>query len=413
MKQTGHTLSIVIPALNEEAAIGSTIERCLEARAEIIEGSGVASVEIIVVSDGSTDRTEEIARGYPDVAVLAFERNRGYGAAIKCGFEFGRGDLLAFLDADGTCDPRVFAALCRAIDEQDADVVLGSRMGPGSEMPWTRSLGNLLFASLLGVLSKHSVRDTASGMRVVRRASLADLYPLPDGLHFTPAMSGRVLLEDKLELVEVPMPYAERLGQSKLSVIRDGLRFFQVIAQAAMCYRPARPLLILAAALGVLTLVVGSGPASFYLGRGRLEEWMVYRILFSALLATIVALLVCAAVVAEHIAAAAYERPAAAAGLTGWIARLFTPRSRRLGGAALTAAAVFVAWPGMVEYATSGQVEMHWSRAVLASLLLVVAAMLGITTFLLNMVGLIRARRGPTEALRPPDRIRRVAAAPS
>ena len=86
MKHSGHRLSIVIPALNEEASIGSTIERCLAARAEIIEGSGVESVEIVVVSDGSTDRTEEIARRYPGVAVLVFERNRGYGAAIKCGF---------------------------------------------------------------------------------------------------------------------------------------------------------------------------------------------------------------------------------------------------------------------------------------------------------------------------------------
>ena len=132
MKPTSHSLTIVIPALNEEAAIGETIERCLEARDYICDAGGLDAVEIIVVSDGSTDGTERIARSYPDVTVLTFEQNRGYGAAIKCGFAHGHGSLVSFLDADGTCDPTVFAQLCRAIRDEGADVALGSRMGPES-----------------------------------------------------------------------------------------------------------------------------------------------------------------------------------------------------------------------------------------------------------------------------------------
>ena len=126
-----HVLTIVIPALNEEEAIGDTLRRTLEARAHITANSPVRDVDIVVVSDGSTDRTEEIAKSFDDVTVLVFEKNRGYGAAIKCGFEHGRGDLVSFLDADGTCDPKTFAELCRALDEQRADLVLGSRMGAG------------------------------------------------------------------------------------------------------------------------------------------------------------------------------------------------------------------------------------------------------------------------------------------
>lgn len=177
------------------------------------------------MSDGSTDRTESIACGFPEVAVLAFARNRGYGAAIKAGFEHARGDLLAFMDADGTCDPRVFASLCQVLDREKADVVLGSRMGPESSMPRIRSIGNTLFAWILGILSRRAIQDTASGMRVIRRSALRLLYPLPDGMHFTPAISARVLLEDELRLAEVPMAYAERRGESKLSVTRDGVRF--------------------------------------------------------------------------------------------------------------------------------------------------------------------------------------------
>ena len=159
MAESSHTLTIVIPALNEQDAIGATIERCLEAREH------------------------------------TFEINRGYGAAIQCGFAYSRGDLVAFLDADGTCDPLLFADFCRALDEEHADLVLGSRMGADSRMPMVRTIGNTLFAWLLGALSRRLVEDTASGMRVIRRSCLGDLYPLPEGLHFTPAMSARVLIE--------------------------------------------------------------------------------------------------------------------------------------------------------------------------------------------------------------------------
>ena len=120
------SLTIVIPALDEEESIGSTIERCIDAVDHIRENSRVREIDIVVVNDGSSDRTEEIALSFRDVTVIGFDRNRGYGAAIKCGFDHGRGGLVGFLDADGTCDPRFFAELCRGIHERDADIALGS-----------------------------------------------------------------------------------------------------------------------------------------------------------------------------------------------------------------------------------------------------------------------------------------------
>ena len=82
--------------------------------------------------------------------MIVFEQNRGYGAAIKEGFRQGRGSLVGFIDADGTCDPRYFAEMCRVALEEEADIVLGSRMGPDSKMPSVRKLGNRLYALLLG-----------------------------------------------------------------------------------------------------------------------------------------------------------------------------------------------------------------------------------------------------------------------
>jgi hypothetical protein len=407
-----HVLTIVIPALNEEEAIGDTLRRTLEARAYIVANSPVRDVDVVVVSDGSSDRTEEIAKSFEDVTVLVFEKNRGYGAAIKCGFEHGRGDLVSFLDADGTCDPKTFADLCRALEEQRADLVLGSRMGPGSEMPLVRTIGNRIFAWILGALSKRLVQDTASGMRVIRRDALDSLYPLPDGLHFTPAMSARALLEDKLHLVEVPMPYSERVGRSKLSVVKDGVRFLTVILRAAVAHRPSRPLLLAAGALALAALAVAFQPVAWWLQHGELREPMIYRVMLASLLGSLAAIVVCSAAVSERTAALVHRRAIASVGVTGLLERLLSRGVRRWSIAALLVAAFASSWPGLVQYVTTGQVDMHWSRAMLSSLLVVVAAVLGVTSFLIRMLELVAGQLLEPRATRPPDRIRpaRVAA---
>src|SRR5688572_31349454 len=98
----GESFSIVVPAYNEQGAVVATLERALEAA----RGLDVGPVEVILVDDGSTDKTAELAAGVPGVRVLRHERNRGYGAAIKTGFAAAKGSWLGFLDADGTCDPR-------------------------------------------------------------------------------------------------------------------------------------------------------------------------------------------------------------------------------------------------------------------------------------------------------------------
>ncbi|MHC4083150.1 MAG: glycosyltransferase family 2 protein, partial [Planctomycetota bacterium] len=129
-------LLITIPALNEEEAIASSIERCLDARQHIIDHSPVDEVEVTVVSDGSTDRTVEIAGRYKDrIKLIVFETNRGYGAAITEAWMRSDADLLGFLDADGTCDPVHFGRFCTELIEHEVDVVLGSRLNRESRMP--------------------------------------------------------------------------------------------------------------------------------------------------------------------------------------------------------------------------------------------------------------------------------------
>ena len=147
------TLSVVIPALNEENAIADIIERILAVKGAVAE-VGVAELELIVVDDGSQDRTAQIIASYPDVILIQHQTNQGYGAAIKTGFRQAKGDLLAFLDADGTYPPEFFPQLCRPLVEGQADLVIGSRMsGADSEMPLVRRIGNIIFASLVSIIS--------------------------------------------------------------------------------------------------------------------------------------------------------------------------------------------------------------------------------------------------------------------
>ena len=234
-----NVLSVVIPAYNEEGGIAEIIERVLSIRPRLAD-VGVSDLELIVVDDGSCDRTADIAAGYPDVRLICQPVNRGYGAALKTGFSSARGNLLGFLDADGTYPPEHFPNLCRVALDEEADLVVGSRMaGADSEMPLVRRVGNLVFANLVSLLGNHRVSDSSSGMRIIRKEALPRLYPLPDGLNFTPVMSTRALHEE-ISWVEVPIPYKERVGRSKLSVVRDGTRFLYTIVWTALNYNPVR-----------------------------------------------------------------------------------------------------------------------------------------------------------------------------
>jgi glycosyltransferase involved in cell wall biosynthesis len=295
-------LLIAIPALNEEDSIVSIIERSMEARRYITEHSSVTAVDITVISDGSTDRTVERALRFKDqIKCIIFPKNKGYGAAIKQAWMESDADLLGFLDADGTCEPKFFADLCRHMVEKKADVVLGCRLNADSEMPVIRRFGNIIFASLLSVLSSSRVRDTASGMRVVRRESLRRIFPLPDGLHFTPSMSARAMLSEGVKICEVDMPYHEREGESKLRAIRDGLRFLKVILEVAFLYRPMRPLEILGALFFLAAAALMTSPTLFYLQRHSVLEWMIYRFVAADLCGMAGVLCVCASSIAERI----------------------------------------------------------------------------------------------------------------
>lgn len=247
-------LSVIIPAYNEEHGIAEIACRVLAVGPDL-KKAGIDQLELLVVDDGSKDKTAEVASKITGVNLICHPQNKGYGAALKTGFSKASGELIGFLDADGTYPPEYFPQLCLAA-LNGVDLVIGSRMaGEDSQMPVTRRIGNFFFATLLTLLSRQKVTDSASGMRVFKREILERIYPLPDGLNLTPVMSTRALHEG-ISIGEVPIPYSERVGRSKLSVIHDGRIFLQSMVWTALSYNPVRILGLLGlGGLGAAALV--------------------------------------------------------------------------------------------------------------------------------------------------------------
>jgi glycosyltransferase involved in cell wall biosynthesis len=238
------TLSIVIPAYNEESGIADIIERVLAVQDDL-NNTGVDNLELLVVDDGSKDQTAQITRNLAHqsetLRLICHPENRGYGAALKTGFSEAQGELIGFLDADGTYPPEYFPQLCQSAIN-GSDLVIGSRMiGAESQMPLTRRVGNFFFARLVSLLGRQQITDSASGMRVFKKEVLDQIYPLPDGLNLTPVMSTKAIHEEVV-MSEVPIPYSERVGSSKLSVVRDGSLFLQSIIWTVLTYNPVRVL---------------------------------------------------------------------------------------------------------------------------------------------------------------------------
>jgi glycosyltransferase involved in cell wall biosynthesis len=301
-------LSVIIPAYNEEHGIAEIIHRVLSVVPDL-KKAGIDQLELLVVDDGSGDGTAEVASKILGVNLIRHPRNKGYGAALKTGFSKANGNLIGFLDADGTYPPEYFPQLCRAA-LNGTDLVIGSRMaGEDSEMPITRRVGNFFFASLLTVLGRQKVTDSASGMRVFKREILEHVYPLPDGLNLTPVMSTRALHEG-IKITEIPIPYSERVGRSKLSVIRDGRVFLQSMVWTALSYNPVRILGLLG--LGGISLagLVFLGLVGARLsGITALGPWGVVA-LFGALISAVVGIDVFAlGVTFNYLVSMFYKRP--------------------------------------------------------------------------------------------------------
>jgi len=222
-------LSIIIPCLNEEKAVATVLSRARDFRSRLGDAS-VSDLEVIVVDDGSTDRSAEEVRKFAEVRLVSNQSRLGYGGAIKKGIEHATGDLIAFYDMDHTYDPFDLVSLIEKLDEEGLHLVCGDRLSRCEKMPLTRQIGNTLFVATINMLFRQRVYDSCTGLRVFRR-ECRDFFSgadLPDNLNYSLAMTMHCLSKG-IPLGERPISYDRRIGRSKLSVLLDGPRFFATI----------------------------------------------------------------------------------------------------------------------------------------------------------------------------------------
>src|SRR5438552_6884731 len=238
-----YRVSVVIPCLNE----AETIAECVTSARRVLDEHALDG-EVIVVDNGSTDGSGELARAAG--ALVVDEPRRGYGSAYLAGLDVARGDYIVMVDADLTYD---FDEIPRFVQELDhgAQLVVGNRMQrirPGA-MPWLSRVGNPLLSGFLNVLHRTNVRDVHCGMRALRRDVLPLLNLRTVGMEFASEMVIRATRE-RLDVREIPIALHPRVGRSKLSPFRDGWRHLRVI----LVYNPTFLFLI----PGAVMLGVGS-----------------------------------------------------------------------------------------------------------------------------------------------------------
>jgi glycosyltransferase involved in cell wall biosynthesis len=215
-------VSVVIPCLDE----AETIAECVAQARAVLDEGGLTG-EVIVVDNGSTDGSGDLARAAG--ALVVEEPRRGYGSAYLAGLAVAQGDYIVMLDADLTYDFREIPRFVQSLDE-GAQLVVGDRMSsiaPGA-MPLLSRLGNPLLSGFLNVLHRTNIRDVHCGMRALRRDVLPALNLRTVGMEFASEMVIRATRE-RLDVREIPIELHPRVGSSKLSPFRDGWRHLRLI----------------------------------------------------------------------------------------------------------------------------------------------------------------------------------------
>lgn len=222
--QPEQKILVIIPAYNEEDSLGRVIRQIR---------TSTPAADIVVINDGSTDATPDIAEGYGAILV-SLPYNLGIGSAMQTGFMYAHDfhyDVAVQVDGDGQHDPSEIQALVDALQETEADVVVGSRYleDRGYITPWQRRIGIVMLASLISVIVRQRITDPTSGFRAMSRRAIyfcsSDYpfdYPEPEAIV--------VLKRAGLVVREIPVTMNPRYGgQSSITPLRSAYYMVKVI----------------------------------------------------------------------------------------------------------------------------------------------------------------------------------------
>jgi hypothetical protein len=216
----GQSITVIIPCLNEEAGI----ERVLRAMPEFVD-------EVIVVDNGSTDRTADVAISLG--AKVLHEEVRGYGRDYRRGFSRATSDLIVTLDGDHSYPVDGISYLLEAFLHLRVDFLNASRfpVQDRSAMSFKHKVGNLILSLAMSILFLRWVSDSQSGMWVLRRSILRDMKLEADGMAFSEEIKIEAIRHPRIRFGEISILYSSRLGEKKLNPWRDGFQNLAFLAR--------------------------------------------------------------------------------------------------------------------------------------------------------------------------------------
>lgn len=251
--------SVILPAYNEEEALPVMLE---EMRAL------PADVEVIVIDDGSTDRTAEVALAFP-CRLVQHTENSGKAEVVRTGIAMARSDRLVVIDADGTYPVDAIPRFIDALD--DHDVVMGSRIMNDNNMPALNRAGNWIFRTAIRQLYGFKPSDPLTGLYAIRKGVVEQMQLDSDGFGIETEIAAKASAL-RLTTLEIPIQYSERIGESKLRPFRDGYLILKTIGSLLMFYNPTLMFVLPGAAIFIGSLLLAGvlysgdvvvGPATF------------------------------------------------------------------------------------------------------------------------------------------------------
>ena len=239
-------VSIVVPAFNEEPAVGGLVQALR---------AGPAWHEIIVVDDGSSDATAERARE-AGATVVRHPYNKGNGAAVKTGIRRATGEFVLIVDGDGQHQAADAARIAARLGEYD--LVIGAR-STGTQATHARLLGNAALNRLAGYLTGRTIPDLTSGFRGARRSQFREfIHLLPNGFS-TPTTTTLAFIKAGYNVAFEPIEAAQRVGQSKIRLARDGAKFLLIVMKIVTLFSPFRVFL----PISLASFLLGAGYAAW------------------------------------------------------------------------------------------------------------------------------------------------------
>ena len=269
-------ISVVIPALNEQDAIAETVQRVQTT----LEAANLVPYEIIVVDDGSRDETGTRAAAV-GARVIRHPHNAGYGHSLKDGIRDARYDLIAITDADGTYPIESLPALVERYRD-GFDMIVGTRSGKHYRESLLKMPLRWILRMLVEWTASRPIPDVNSGLRVFRRSTVLGYFDhLCDTFSFTTSLTLAYTMTGRF-VGYVPIAYKERIGKSKVKLLRDSMRTIQYVLEAAIYYNPLRIFLLMsvlvtvAAILSFLVALVIHLNVFYFVGIGGINRGLDY-----------------------------------------------------------------------------------------------------------------------------------------